>query len=195
MHVFIPDDDDVWSRALVVDERAGDHPDEGRVFTLQREPLGVHASDPAAKDKVDATKFELTEAQLRGGSLGAGELALQDAGLARGGEGARDMCAALNHLHEAAVLHNLRLRFFAAKPYTYTGDMCIAVNPYRWLDLYRPQTRDHYTQRLVLCPAQEQLAARRRELEPHVYARPRRSLSLARAREKGREGWGERGRG
>ena len=138
MHVFIPDDDDVWSRALVVDERAGDHPDEGRVFTLQREPLGVHASDPAAKDKVDAAKFELTEAQLRGGSLGAGELALQDAGLARGGEGARDMCAALNHLHEAAVLHNLRLRFFAAKPYTYTGDICIAVNPYRWLaELYR----------------------------------------------------------
>ena len=88
MHVFIPDDDDVWSRALVVDERAGDHPDEGRVFTLQREPLGVHASDPAAKDKVDAAKFELTEARLR--AAGNGELALQNTSLSRS-EGAQDM--------------------------------------------------------------------------------------------------------
>ena len=32
--------------------------------------------------------------------------------------GASDMCVGLSHLHEPAVLHNLRVRFFAARPYT-----------------------------------------------------------------------------
>ena len=87
MHVFIPDDDDVWSRALVVDERAG-LADEGRVFTLQREPLGVHAADPASRARPDPAKFELTEARLR--AAGNGELALQNTSLSRS-EGAQDM--------------------------------------------------------------------------------------------------------
>ena len=43
------------------------------------------------------------------------------------------MCT-LNYLHEPAILYNLRQRFFAATPYTYTGDICVAVNPYRWID-------------------------------------------------------------
>jgi myosin-5 len=47
----------------------------------------------------------------------------------------------LNYLHEAAILFNLRTRFFAARPYTYTGDICIAVNPYQWLDIYTETTR------------------------------------------------------
>ena len=55
------------------------------------------------------------------------ELPLQNTDLSPD-TGANDMCS-LNYLHEAALLHNLRLRFFAAKPYTYTGDICIAVNP------------------------------------------------------------------
>ena len=49
--------------------------------------------------------------------------------------GADDMVS-LDYLHEASVLYNLRRRYFAALPYTYTGTMCIAVNPYKWLDLY-----------------------------------------------------------
>ena len=32
---------------------------------------------------------------------------------------------------------NLRVRFFRGLPYTYTGEICIAVNPFRWLDLYQ----------------------------------------------------------
>ena len=42
------------------------------------------------------------------------------------GEGVLDMTK-LNYLHEAAILFNLRTRFFSARPYTYTGDICIAV--------------------------------------------------------------------
>jgi len=49
--------------------------------------------------------------------------------------GVEDMTT-LNHLHEPAVLRNLELRFARQMPYTYTGQICIAVNPYQWLDLY-----------------------------------------------------------
>jgi myosin-5 len=49
--------------------------------------------------------------------------------------GVQDMCT-LNHLHEPAVLKNLQLRHAEGMPYTYTGQICIAVNPYKWLDLY-----------------------------------------------------------
>lgn len=45
------------------------------------------------------------------------------------------MCA-LNHLHEPAILYNLRRRFMSLLPYTYTGEICIAINPYQWLDIY-----------------------------------------------------------
>lgn len=50
-------------------------------------------------------------------------------------DGANDMTT-LNHLHEPAVLKNLQIRFANKMPYTYTGQICIAVNPYQWLDLY-----------------------------------------------------------
>lgn len=45
------------------------------------------------------------------------------------------MCS-LNHLHEPAILYNLRRRFMCLLPYTYTGEICIAINPYQWLPLY-----------------------------------------------------------
>lgn len=39
----------------------------------------------------------------------------------------------LDFLHEPAILFNLRRRFFRSLPYTYTGEIVIAVNPYRWV--------------------------------------------------------------
>ena len=59
------------------------------------------------------------------------------------GGGVVDMTS-LSYLHEAAILYNLRTRFLAAQPYTYTGDICIAVNPYQWLDIYTEATRKEY---------------------------------------------------
>ena len=73
------------------------------------------------------------------------------------GDGVLDMTT-LNYLHEAAILYNLRTRFLAAQPYTYTGDICIAVNPYQWLDLYTESTRKEY------------FIFGRTELPPHAYA-------------------------
>jgi myosin-5 len=73
------------------------------------------------------------------------------------GDGVADMTN-LNYLHEAAILYNLRTRFFAARPYTYTGDICIAINPYQWLDIYTEATRKEY------------FIFGRGELPPHAYA-------------------------
>ena len=65
----------------------------------------------------------------------------------------------LDHLHEPALLHNLRRRFFSqACPYTYTADIVIAMNPYRWFpQLYTDEMRKEY------------LVYDRTKLEPHVY--------------------------
>ncbi|KAG6595758.1 myosin-like protein [Phytophthora cinnamomi] len=84
---------------------------------------------------------------------------LQNAQLSRYDEGLDNMID-LNHLHEAAILRNLKKRFRARKPYTYTGDICLAVNPYQWLDeLYTPGLHKKYLQ-----------ARKRQDLPPHVYA-------------------------
>ncbi|KAG3112499.1 hypothetical protein C6341_g27804, partial [Phytophthora cactorum] len=84
---------------------------------------------------------------------------LQNAQLSRYDEGLDNMID-LNHLHEAAILRNLKKRFRARMPYTYTGDICLAVNPYQWLDeLYTPGLHKKYLQ-----------ARKRQDLPPHVYA-------------------------
>ena len=43
-------------------------------------------------------------------------------------------------------------------PTAYTGTMCIAVNPYKWFDLYSEENRLQYAKK------------KRNELPPHVYA-------------------------
>eukprot|EP00002_Diphylleia_rotans_P018356 TRINITY_DN3556_c0_g6_i1.p1 TRINITY_DN3556_c0_g6~~TRINITY_DN3556_c0_g6_i1.p1 ORF type:complete len:1192 (-),score=267.72 TRINITY_DN3556_c0_g6_i1:190-3765(-) len=50
----------------------------------------------------------------------------------------------LNHLNEAAILHNLRFRFNLDSVYTYCGKTCIAVNPFKWLDLYGEHRMKQY---------------------------------------------------
>ena len=59
---------------------------------------------------------------------------------ATSGDGVADMTS-LNNLHEAAILYNLRTRFASAYPYTYTAAICIAINPYQWLDLYSDEKK------------------------------------------------------
>jgi hypothetical protein len=40
----------------------------------------------------------------------------------------------LRYLHEAGILHNLRERLLARKPYTFMGSVLISVNPFEWLE-------------------------------------------------------------
>lgn len=72
-------------------------------------------------------------------------------------QGVADMIT-LDYLHEGAILYNIRNRFFHQMPYTYTGKICIAVNPYQWLNLYSTSIMEKFT------------TGDRTNKDPHVYA-------------------------
>jgi len=71
----------------------------------------------------------------------------------------------LPHLHEAAILYNLKARHALQRPYTRTGDIVIAVNPYEWIhELYTEKRREQYSRALVWSKnSTQQMPA------PHVY--------------------------
>ncbi|KAL0586316.1 hypothetical protein ABG067_003928 [Albugo candida] len=68
----------------------------------------------------------------------------------------------LKHLHEASILQNVRQRFHCQLPYTYTGEICIAMNPFqRIASLYDQNTIEKYNNL-----RHESIHS----LPPHVYA-------------------------
>mmetsp|Transcript_21611 Transcript_21611/g.30276 ORF Transcript_21611/g.30276 Transcript_21611/m.30276 type:complete len:1250 (-) Transcript_21611:67-3816(-) len=74
----------------------------------------------------------------------------------------------LSFLHEAAILYNLKARHSRGIPYTRTGDIVIAVNPYEWIKkLYAEETRSFYADKLVWNPRQD--VDPKTDVEPHVY--------------------------
>ena len=73
----------------------------------------------------------------------------------------------LPYLHEAGILYNLKARHMTGKPYTRTGDIIIAVNPFQWFhDLYTEKKRKYYSNRLVWETSDNDP---RDSMEPHVY--------------------------
>eukprot|EP00002_Diphylleia_rotans_P018353 TRINITY_DN3556_c0_g3_i2.p1 TRINITY_DN3556_c0_g3~~TRINITY_DN3556_c0_g3_i2.p1 ORF type:complete len:1043 (-),score=218.53 TRINITY_DN3556_c0_g3_i2:82-3210(-) len=64
----------------------------------------------------------------------------------------------LTHLNEAAVLHNLRVRYRNGDIYTYTGYILIAINPYKSVPLYSDELVQKYRGKAI------------GRLPPHVYA-------------------------
>jgi myosin V len=70
--------------------------------------------------------------------------------------------------HQAAILYNLKARHLKGIPYTRTGDIVIAVNPFEWhMDLYAPVTRRKYAKALVWERNGDDDP--RKQLPPHVY--------------------------
>ena len=67
----------------------------------------------------------------------------------------------LSNLHEPALLDNLRHRFQHDHVYTYTGKICIAVNPFNW-----QVSQPLYAESLLMRYRGVQFG----ELPPHVYA-------------------------
>ena len=50
----------------------------------------------------------------------------------------------LVHLHEASILHFLLIRYTHDIIYTFTGDILIAINPFKYItDLYSQETIQH----------------------------------------------------
>ncbi|XP_053706910.1 myosin-3-like isoform X2 [Synchiropus splendidus] len=66
--------------------------------------------------------------------------------------------ALLTHLHEPAVLFNLKERYAAWMIYTYSGLFCVTVNPYKWLPVYNPEVVAGYRGR------------KRQEAPPHIFS-------------------------
>ena len=64
-------------------------------------------------------------------------------------------------------MYNLKKRHFIGKPYTRTGDIIIAVNPFQWFtELYTEEKRAYYSNRVVWEDSQKDP---REGMEPHVY--------------------------
>ena len=64
-------------------------------------------------------------------------------------------------------MYNLKARHAAGAPYTRTGDIIIAVNPFQWFtDLYTSKKRVYYSNRLVWEDSEKDP---REGMEPHVY--------------------------
>jgi myosin-5 len=75
----------------------------------------------------------------------------------------------LGFLHEAAILYNLKHRHTKDIPYTRTGDIVIACNPYKWYPkLYTDENRTKYSRSLVWEAGKKDYDPRH-DLEPHVY--------------------------
>jgi myosin heavy subunit len=74
------------------------------------------------------------------------------------------------HCHvalQAAILYNMKARHVLALPYTRTGDIVIACNPYQWLTyLYTEEQQLLYAKKLVWDNSD---LDNRKILEPHVY--------------------------
>jgi len=73
----------------------------------------------------------------------------------------------LPFLHEPAILYNLKDRHVNGKPYTRTGDIIIAVNPFQWFkEIYTEKVRNRYARVLVW---ENTDGDPRNQVEPHVY--------------------------
>ncbi|EMP23699.1 Myosin-4 [Chelonia mydas] len=66
--------------------------------------------------------------------------------------------AMMTHLHEPAVLYNLKERYAAWMIYTYSGLFCVTVNPYKWLPVYNPEGVTAYR------------GKKRQEAPPHIFS-------------------------
>jgi myosin-5 len=78
-------------------------------------------------------------------------------------------CCFLSLSIQAAILYNLKDRHGKGLPYTRTGDIIIAVNPFQWFtEIYTEKVRNRYAKVLVWENA-EGGGDPRASVEPHVY--------------------------
>ena len=137
IRIFIPDPELIWMEATVMNEH-GDG------------TIDVHVLDTEYK-----MNPSLTNLSTKSLPQPFTTFPLQNVDVSE--NGVPDMTL-LNYLHEPSILDNLHRRFKAELPYTYTGDICIAVNPYQWLDIYGKAVMERHTKHF------------RHEIQPHVYA-------------------------
>ncbi|KAF4325072.1 hypothetical protein G195_001650 [Phytophthora kernoviae 00238/432] len=144
---FIPDKEEMWLHSEVVD------------YNERRKEVTITAfmdSGDSEQRVVDLKNPEVIRAIA--GPTATEVESLPIAILHDSPEGVEDM-RLLRFLNEPSILFNLKQRFGASKPYTYTNDIVIALNPYKWIDnLYGDHLHEQY------------LRKDRDTLPPHVYS-------------------------
>ncbi|GLD91537.1 hypothetical protein PINS_up000070 [Pythium insidiosum] len=144
---YVPDKEDVWMLSEIVDynERSKEVTIDAFLDSGDTERRVVDLRDPDVIRAVagpSATELESLPVAILHDTPG----------------GVEDM-RLLRYLNEPSILFNLKQRFEASKPYTYTNDIVIAVNPYKWIDgLYGEHLHEQY------------LRKPRDSLSPHVYS-------------------------
>ncbi|KAE8895640.1 Unconventional myosin-Va [Phytophthora fragariae] len=168
--VYTPDPEHVWLPGVIcgttgdgkqltvrLDEVVGPR-DAAALERIESErELKALAGAQRAVDLTDAAVLEALSAKNTSVESGDNKPSLPLQNTSESANGFEDMIL-IDHLHEASILYNLRRRFFRQLPYTYTGRICIAVNPYQWLDLYSKPTMDKFSD------------GKRENKPPHVYA-------------------------
>lgn len=66
----------------------------------------------------------------------------------------------MEELSEAAILHNLRLRYSENQIYTYISSILVSINPFKMLPIYSPAIMKEYRDKM----------SRHEKIAPHVYA-------------------------
>ncbi|KAF1335305.1 Myosin-like protein, partial [Globisporangium splendens] len=144
---YVPDKEEVWllSEIIEYNERTKEVTIQATLDSGESERRVVDLKDPDTIRAVagpTATEIESLPVAI-----------LQD-----NPSGVEDM-RLLRYLNEPSILFNLKQRFEASKPYTYTNEIVIAVNPYKWIEnIYGDNLHEPY------------LRKPRDSLPPHVYS-------------------------
>jgi myosin-5 len=115
IRVFVPDNEYIWLSAEIISE-------------IEPGKYEIEITDPDYKVKTH--KHQVVNERIQVISMNElciplDALPLDNEGLTE--DGVDDMTS-LNYLHEPSILDNLRRRFHKYLPYTYTGEICIAVS-------------------------------------------------------------------
>ena len=105
--VFVPDSALVWISADIIEEGKRGH------YEIEIDDVDYDRSKPKRRSITMSTLCRNIDS-----------LPLQNKNMSS--SGVEDMCT-LDYLHEPSILDNLRRRHTSFLPYTYTGDICIAV--------------------------------------------------------------------
>jgi myosin-5 len=154
--VFIRDPELAWIPAIKLS-------DDGKKAKC-KVPLWEAEQDIKCDGGASATRWEEYEVPLKDYNRGVLPMANVDGS---GNLRPFDDMVELPFLHEAAILFNLKWRHQSGKPYTRTGDIIIAVNPFQWFThFYTEKVRTRYSKVLVW---ENTEGDPRSQVEPHVY--------------------------
>jgi myosin heavy subunit len=150
--VYIRDDEYAWLPATVVQASNDNDNDINNNNNRDKQDPRVQVRIELPSDWKSTTMgHKQSETSLHGQTRWVAlkdypkrQLYLQNQGVA-----ARDM-AELPHLHEAAILYQVKERHVHQKPYTRVGEIVVAVNPCQWISgLYSREKQEMYAKILV----------------------------------------------